>query len=106
MDAGEFGLEIESVTHLVEKESEEEVAPVVVKLSETFNFNLGSVLVELVTVGEGRGNWTANHARNIQVRLPIVVVRAIFHPETVLCYIILEVDSVVCCVNKVLDTLF
>lgn len=106
MDAGEFGLEIESVTHLIEEKSEEEVTPVVVKLSETFNFYLGAVLVELVTVGEGRGNRTANHARNIQVWLPIVVVRAILHPKPVLCYIILEVDSVVGRVNKALDTLF
>lgn len=105
LDARKFGLEIERISHLIEEEGEEEVAPIVVKLSETFDFDARAILIKLVAVGHCRGNGAPNHASDVQIRLKIVAVRPIFHAKSVLCYIIFEVDSVVCRVDKRLHAL-
>ena len=50
LNTGELGLELESITHLVEEEGKEELSPVIVEGDESVDFVLGNRLTEAVAV--------------------------------------------------------
>ena len=103
LDPLELRLEVQSVTHLIEQEGEEEVAPARLEGHEAGQFELVHGVGEGIAAGERVSNGAEDSSCCVEVRQEHGIVHPLLHLIPVLCHVVIEVGSGINRVHKVID---
>ena len=103
LDPLELGLEVQSVTHLVEQEGEEEVAPARLEGHEAGQFELVHGVGEGIAAGERVSDGAEDSSCCVEVRQEHGIVHPLLHLIPVFCHVVIEVGSGINRVHKVID---
>ena len=103
LDPLELGLEVQSVTHLVEQEGEEEVAPARLEGHEAGQFELVHSVGEGVAAGKRVSDGAEDSSRCVEVGQEHGVVQPLIHLLPVHSHVVIEVSSSINRVHKVID---
>ena len=104
LDPFKLGLEVKSVTHLIEEERQEEITPIVVESAETGSLYITYGLNEFITVWQSIGHWAVDCSRHVQIRQEVTWLSSVLHQLVVLSAIIDEVSLTINGQDQIIDT--
>ena len=103
LDSLKLGLEIQSISHLVEEESQEEVTPVAVESEESSVLNLVEGVREGIAVGQRICNGSINDTSQVEVWFKVVRLLARFEQGGMLGDVVGEVSALVETVDDIVE---
>lgn len=101
-DVGELFLEIQSVSHLIEKEGKEEITPVLFKSEPPFFLTVNNTTSKLVALWNNGRKIAANKTSDVQEGMEPVLFRLSIGPQ---CLVVLVVHYIVKHKNNRVETL-